>query len=155
MPRLRITVAASRIELWPVGRLIRWERQHRSDPEAGVEEVPFEPCGIAKFLGSGMTAPLLLDETGIVAGRDRLAAARQLQLGELPVIPLMQLSSDEREVYLQRDRELAKVPPFDDAELRRELAELAGDGFEGMLGFSEAELAALAVAGADLELPEC
>jgi hypothetical protein len=112
-----------------------------------------DPVEAVRLLASGM-APLLIDETGIVAGRDRLRVARLLQLGELPVIPLMKLPSEEREGYLRRDRELAKVPPFDDATLRRELAELAGDGFDGMLAFTDAEMTALAAAEGEIDLPD-
>jgi hypothetical protein len=153
MPLTRIALAASRVEVWPVGRLIRWQREHRPDTPVESGEVFGDPLDALRLLASGM-APLLVDDTGIVAGRDRLRVARTLQLRELPVIVLTELADEEREAYMSRDRELAVVPPFTDAVLRREFSELVGDGFDGMLAFTEGELAALTAAEAEIELPD-
>lgn len=62
---------ARRIEIWPVERLRRYERNARTHSDEQVAQIA---ASIAAF---GFNSPILVDgDDGIVAGHGRLMAAR-------------------------------------------------------------------------------
>jgi ParB-like chromosome segregation protein Spo0J len=78
---------ASRIEMWPLERLIPYARNARTHSEAQVAQIA------ASMLEFGVNNPLLVDsQGGLVAGHGRLLAARKLGLERLPVVVLDHLT---------------------------------------------------------------
>ena len=82
---------AKRLELWPVERLVPYERNARTHSEAQIAQIR---ASIQEF---GFTAPILVDgKDGILAGHGRLEAAKQLGLAEVPVVVLAHLSEAQK-----------------------------------------------------------
>jgi len=125
--------------MWPVGRLIPYERNARTHSDEQITQIA---ASILKF---GFTAPILVDQhDGILAGHGRLKAAVKLGMAEVPVIPLDHLSEAERRAYIIADNKLAENAGWDEAILRGELEQLKTDGFElEVLAFSTKELEAI------------
>jgi DNA modification methylase len=130
---------ADRIEMWPLGRLIPYDRNSRTHTDEQVQQIA---ASILKF---GFTQPILVDQNdGILAGHGRLKAARLLGLAEAPVIPLDHLTEEERRAYIIADNKLAENAGWDEEMLRGELEALEEAGFDlELTGFSERELAEL------------
>ena len=105
------------------------------------------PAQIAKIASSivefGWTSPVLVDgDNGILCGHGRLAAARKLELTEVPVIELGHLSLAQKRAYVIADNRLALDAGWDDELLALELAELSEAGYDLLLtGFEDDELA--------------
>jgi hypothetical protein len=105
------------------------------------------PTQIAKIAASivefGWTSPVLVDgNDGIICGHGRLAAARKLELAEVPVIELSHLSPAQKRAYVIADNRLALDAGWDDELLALELAELSEAGYDLLLtGFEDDELA--------------
>lgn len=132
-------VMAQRIELWPVERLVPFERNARTH---GAEQLEQLQASIRQF---GFTAPILVDgESGILAGHGRLEAAKLLGMAEVPVVVLDHLTPEQRRLYVLADNKLAENAEWDDAKLAAELSELlAGDFDLSAVGFSDDDLARL------------
>jgi len=80
-------------------------------------------------------------DNGIIAGHGRLAAARKLELIEVPVIELAHLSPTQKRAYVISDNRLALDAGGDDAMLALELAELSEAGYDlALTGFDDAEI---------------
>src|ERR1700739_428582 len=72
-----------RLQYWPIERLVPSPRNARPHNDSQVAEIA------GSIRAFGFTNPILVGEDGdVVAGHGRLAAARQLGLTEVPVIPL-------------------------------------------------------------------
>jgi DNA modification methylase len=130
---------ARAIEMWPVDRLIPYERNPRTHTPEQVRRIAES---ITEF---GFTSPLLVDSRdGIIAGHGRLLAARQLGLVEVPVIVLDYLTDAQRRAYIIADNKLAELAGWDEELLAAELAALNSEEFPlDVIGFSDEELAAL------------
>src|SRR4051812_45215947 len=77
-----------RLEHWPIERLIPSPRNARTHSDAQVAEIA------GSIRAFGFTNPILVGEDGdVVAGHGRLAAARQLGISTVPVIPLEGLTA--------------------------------------------------------------
>jgi DNA modification methylase len=132
-----------RIEYWPVERLVPSPRNARTH----------SPAQIAEIAGSircfGFTNPLLVGQDGdVIAGHGRLAAARQLGLPDVPVIPLIGLSELQRRQLVLADNRIALNSGWDLNMLNLELKDLSGFGVDlSSLGFSSQELATALSAG--------
>lgn len=90
----------------------------------------------------GFTNPVLIDDEGqILAGHGRVAAAKLIGLETVPVVPLGDLSPQERRAYALADNKLALNAGWDQELLGAEFQELIDAGFEVELtGFSLAEI---------------
>jgi DNA modification methylase len=88
-------------------------------------------------------SPILVGEDGdVVAGHGRLAAARQLQLANVPVVVLSGLTDTQRRQLMLADNRIALNAGWDLQMLRFELQDLAALGADlSVLGFSKSELA--------------
>jgi len=130
---------ASAIEMWPLDRLVPYERNPRTHSPDQVGKIA---ASIEQF---GFNNPLLVDsQDGIIAGHGRLLAARKLGLGEVPVIVLDHLTDAQRRAYVIADNKLAELAGWDDELLALELATLDGEDFPlEAIGFTDQELAAL------------
>jgi DNA modification methylase len=130
---------AKRIEMWPLDRLVPYERNARTH---SAEQVAQIAASIQEF---GFTNPILVDGAdGILAGHGRLAAAKDMGLAEVPVIVLDHLSAAQRKAYILADNQLALNAGWDMELLRMELGDLQLADFDlSLLGFSDDELAEL------------
>lgn len=130
---------AQRIELWPVDRLTPYERNARTHSPEQVAKIA---ASIVEF---GFNNPILVDSgQGIIAGHGRMAAARRLNLPEVPVIVLDHLSESQRRAYVLADNRLAELAGWDMQLLADELRDLNDDGFDlEAAGFDDDTLAAL------------
>src|SRR5215831_338019 len=126
------------IEYWPIERLVPSARNARTHSAVQVAEIA---GSIRTF---GFTNPLLVGEdSDVVAGHGRLAAARLLGMTEVPVIPLRKLNEMERRQLMLADNRIALNAGWDTEMLKLELADLNSLGADlKILGFSEQELAA-------------
>jgi DNA modification methylase len=137
MPVDRVTPAmARRIELWPLERLVPYQRNPRTHSEEQVTQIA---ASIAEF---GFCNPILVDSRdGIIAGHGRLLAAKKLGLDEVPVIVLDHLDETQRRAYLLADNRLSELAGWDSELLALELKELADAGFDATLaGFDSKEI---------------
>lgn len=136
----------NRIELWPVDRLVPYERNARTHSASQVAQIA---ASIVEF---GFNAPILVDSNaGIIAGHGRLMAARKLGLSEVPVIVLDHLSETQKRAYIIADNKLTELGGWDAEALSLELKELQDAEFDlDLLGFSDREIDAL-VGGAPFD----
>jgi DNA modification methylase len=142
-----IPAMAERIEMWPLGKLVPYDRNPRTHSDEQIAQIA---ASIVQF---GFTSPILVDETSktILAGHGRLRAARKLKMADVPVIPLGHMSEAQRRAYIIADNKLALNAGWDDAMLREELQALIDESeFDlGVIGFNERELEALLEASGD------
>jgi len=138
-----------RVEYRKIETLIPFARNPRTHSEAQIAKLA---SSIVEF---GWTQPILVDGTnGIIAGHGRLAAARKLDLLEVPVIELGHLTSAQKRAYVIADNRLALDAGWDEELLSLELAELSEAGYDlTMTGFSNEEIEELLV-GAEQGLQE-
>jgi DNA modification methylase len=133
------------LEYRPIAGLIPYVRNPRTHSAAQVAQIA---ASIVEF---GWTNPVLVDgDNGIICGHGRLAAARQLELAEVPVIELGHLTPAQKRAYVIADNRLALAAGWDEELLQLELGDLATAGFDlALTGFDEAELEALLAIPAD------
>jgi DNA modification methylase len=125
-----------RIEYRAIETLIPYARNPRTHTEAQIAKIA---ASIVEF---GWTQPILVDgENGIIAGHGRLAAARKLNLTEVPVIELGHLTPAQKRAYVIADNRLALDAGWDEEMLALELAELSEAGFDlALTGMSTDEI---------------
>jgi len=124
------------LELWPVEKLVPSPRNARTHSDAQVAEIA------GSIRAFGFTNPILVGEQGdVIAGHGRLAAARQLGLSEVPVIPLTGLTDVQRRQLVLADNRIALNAGWDLDMLRLELKDLSALGADlSVLGFTAREL---------------
>ncbi|MGE0252907.1 MAG: site-specific DNA-methyltransferase [Dongiaceae bacterium] len=130
---------ADRIEVWPVDKLVPYDKNPRTHSSEQVNQIA---ASIAEF---GFLNPILVDTSaGIIAGHGRLQAAKQLGLAHVPVVVLDHLTEAQKRAYVIADNKLALNAGWDEDLLRTEMAALAAENFDmPVIGFSDDELAAL------------
>ncbi len=130
---------ASKVEHWPIDKLIPYARNPRTHSEEQVARIA---ASIVEF---GWTSPILVDKhAGVIAGHARVLAARKLGLTEVPVIVLDHLSEAQRRALVIADNQLALNAGWDEELLRGLLSELREEEFNlDVLGFSDQEMEAL------------
>jgi DNA modification methylase len=126
------------VEYWQLDRLIPSARNARTHTESQVAEIA------GSIRAFGFSNPILVGEDGdIVAGHGRLAAARLLQLSEVPVIVLRGLSEVQRRQLVLADNRIGLNAGWDHGMLSLELKDLSALGVDLVsLGFDKKELAA-------------
>ena len=134
--KTRMTTLPLQIEYRAIDALLPYARNPRTHAPAQIAKIA---ASIVEF---GWTNPILVDgDNGIIAGHGRLAAARQLELAEVPVIELGHLSSAQKRAYVIADNRLALDAGWDQELLALELAELSEAGYDLLLtGFDDSEL---------------
>jgi len=90
----------------------------------------------------GFTAPVLVDEDGVIlSGHARTAAALELNLPEIPTRVIAGLAPSMKRALVVADNKLAELSTWDEALLRKELELLIKDDFDiEVTGFDTAEL---------------
>jgi glycerol kinase len=97
------------VEYRKLEALIPYARNPRTHAEAQIAKIA---ASIVEF---GWTQPILVDgDNGIIAGHGRLAAARKLELPEVPVIELGHLTLAQKRAYVIADNRLALDAGWDD-----------------------------------------
>ena len=126
-----------RLEMWSIDRLIPSARNARSHSKAQVAEIA------GSIRAFGFTNPILASGKGdVIAGHGRLAAARQLGLSEVPVIPLHGLNELQQRQLMLADNRIALNAGWDVELLHLELKDLSSMGADlSSLGFSRGEIA--------------
>ena len=72
---------ADKVERWPIDRLIPYAKNARTHTDAQVAAI------VASIKEWGWTSPALVGEDGgLIAGHARVLAARQLGIGDIPVM---------------------------------------------------------------------
>ena len=140
-------LTAKRIEMWPLERLVPYERNARTHSPEQVAQIA---ASIQEF---GFTNPILVDGAdGILAGHGRLAAAKDMGLAEVPVIVLDHLSTEQRRAYVIADNQLALNAGWDMELLQQEVMALNLADFDlSLLGFDDDRIAELLEGGADVK----
>lgn len=125
------------IEYRPTASLIPYIRNARTHSEQQVAQIA---ASIAEF---GFTNPILLAEDSVlIAGHGRLAAAQKLRLESVPTITLSGLSDAQRRALTLADNRIAENSGWDAELLKIELGDLVGDGFDvSLLGWDADQLA--------------
>ena len=99
---------------------------------------------VASIEAFGFTNPILADPEGrLIAGHGRLLAARQMGMGEVPVIELAGLSEAQKKALRLADNKIALNAGWDVEILKLELAELRLPEFDmdlSLTGFSAGEV---------------
>jgi hypothetical protein len=130
---------ATRIEVWPIEKLVPYERNARTHSPEQISQLA---ASIVEF---GFTNPILVDsEQGVIAGHGRLEAARDLALDEVPVVVLDHLTPKQKKAYIIADNKLALNAGWDMSLLREEVVELQLADFDlSLMGFDEKEISSL------------
>lgn len=133
------TMPNIKVEKRKVADLIPFARNSRTHSDEQIAQIA---ASIREF---GWTNPILIDgKNTIIAGHGRLAAARKLDLAEVPAIVLDHLDEAQKRALVIADNKLALNAGWDMDLLSSELAGLGEEGFDlSLLGFNEDELANL------------
>src|SRR5947209_7058757 len=123
-PLMTSTTVCSKIERWPLDRLVPYACNARTHSDPQVAQIV---ASIGEF---GFTNPILVDsDAGILAGHARLQAARILQLPDVPVIILDHLTGIQRRAYILADNKIAWNAGWGEDLLAQELPALERDEF--------------------------
>lgn len=118
-----------------------WPRNARTHSKKQVRQIA---DSIKKF---GFTKPVLVDcENTILAGHGRVAAAKLLELAEVPCVRLEHMTEVLKRAYVLADNKLALNAGWDEEFLAEELEAILGDdaGFDiSITGFSLADVDSL------------
>lgn len=134
---------AKRIEVWPIEKIVPYEKNARTHNDEQVGQIA------SSILEFGFVNPILVDiDDGIIAGHGRLLAAKSMDLKEVPVVVLDHLSPTQRKAYVIADNKIALNAGWDIDLLNSEIEGLGSVDFDtSLLGFSEDELEGLAEDG--------
>ncbi len=124
------------VQFWPIDKLLPYIRNARTHTEEQVAQIA------ASIIEFGWTNPILVGADGvIIAGHARLAAARKLQMAEVPVIVLDHLTDTQRRALVLADNRLALNAGWDEEMLKVELESLKEDDFDlDLVGFTDEEV---------------
>jgi len=111
-------------------------RNARTHSKAQIKQIA---ASIEEF---GFTNPVLIDEANtILAGHGRVEAAKLLNLKDVPVVRIENMSEAQKRAYVIADNQLALNAGWDDAMLAGELQALADLGFDVELtGFDTGDI---------------
>jgi len=124
------------LERIPIGSLKPYPRNARTHSKKQIQQIA---SSIRRF---GFTNPVLIDDDlSIIAGHGRVAAAKLLEMTEVPCLRLSHLSAAEKRAYILADNRLAEEAGWDREILAIELRALIELEFEmDLIGFEVAEI---------------
>lgn len=126
------------VSYMPTGSLCPDPRNARTHPKRQIQQI------VASIREFGFTNPILADPgANIIAGHGRLLAAKELGLGEVPVIVLEGMSDAQKRALRLADNKIALGAGWDLDILRVELAELSALDVDidlSLTGFSAGEI---------------
>lgn len=113
-----------------------WPNNARTHSEKQIAKLV---AGISEY---GFTAPVLIDENNVIlSGHGRLEAAKKLNLKEVPVRVISELSESQKRAYVLFDNKIASEAGWDQKLLNIEFQNLMQDDFKMELtGFDTAEI---------------
>jgi DNA modification methylase len=133
--------AVRRIEHLPIENLKPYTRNARTHSKKQIKQIA---DSITQF---GFTNPVIVDRENIIlAGHGRLAAAKLLELTEVPCVRLEHMTQVQKRAYVLADNKLALNAGWNEEFLAEELEAILGDdsGFDvSIIGFSLAEVDSL------------
>ncbi|MBC2779176.1 site-specific DNA-methyltransferase [Parasphingopyxis marina] len=122
----------------PIESLTPDPRNARTHPKRQIAQI------VASIREFGFTNPILADPDGnLIAGHGRLRAAKELGLGEVPVIELAGLSGAQKKALRLADNKIALNAGWDVEILKLELADLSLPDVDidlSLTGFSSGEI---------------
>ena len=126
----------SRMEIWPVERLIPYAENARTHSRKQIWQIA------RSMREHGVINPVLVDQQGnVIAGHGRILAAQFIGLTELPVIILDHLNPAQVRALRIADNRIAENARWDEKKLNAELAGLLEEKIDlTALGFEEREL---------------
>jgi DNA modification methylase len=129
-------MANLQIEQTPIYALRGWRHNARTHSKRQLRQIA---GSIKRF---GFCNPILVDDNStILAGHGRVAAAQLLGLESVPTVRLARLSEAEKRAYVIADNRLAEKAGWDQSLLALELQNLIDIGFEvEATGFETAEI---------------
>lgn len=135
MPNVQIFTDS---ELWPINKVIPYHRNIKKHLDPQVNRLA------DAILAFGWDQAIVVDSDGvIIKGHCRLAAAKKLELTEVPVIVRSDLSSDKIKASRIADNKLAESD-WDIDNLKLELDDLGDIDFDiEVTGFNDDELSDL------------
>jgi DNA modification methylase len=129
------------IEYLPLGSLAPYAKNARTHSKKQIKQIAES---ITQF---GFTNPVLVDrENTILAGHGRVAAAKLLELSDVPCVRLEHMTKTQKRAYVLADNKLALNAGWDEELLAEELEAILGEdaGFDvSITGFSLAEVDSL------------
>jgi DNA modification methylase len=129
------------IQTLPLSSLKPWPRNARTHSKKQIKQIA---DSITRF---GFTNPVLVDrDNTILAGHGRVAAAKLLELTEVPCVRLDHMTQAQKRAYVLADNKLALNAGWDEEFLAEELEAILGHdaGFDiSITGFSLAEVDSL------------
>ena len=122
-------------------------RNARTHPKRQIEQIA------ASIRAFGFTNPILADPQGnLIAGHGRLRAAKEMGLGEVPVIELCGLTEPQKKALRLADNKIALNAGWDVEILKLELADLSLPEIDidlSLTGFSSGEVDVVLADSAD------
>jgi len=136
---------AAKVEMWPLGRILPYERNPRTHPDAQLELLA------QSMRDDGVTTPILVDEDGVViAGHGRLQAAQFNEFARYPVVVARGWDEARKRAVRIKDNQIGLLSGWDGELMRLELQDLGMDGYDfALLGFDEDQLATFQSPGPD------
>jgi ParB-like chromosome segregation protein Spo0J len=129
------------IEYLSLGSLAPYARNARTHSKKQVKQI------VGSIRQFGFTNPVLIDrENTILAGHGRVAAAKLMELTEVPCVRLEHMTKAQKRAYVLADNKLALNAGWDEELLAEELEAILGEdaGFDvSTTGFSLAEVNSL------------
>lgn len=126
-----------KIEVWPIGRLLPYQKNARVIPQSAIDKVA---ASLKEF---GWQQPVVVEQNGeIVAGHTRRLAAIKLGLSEVPVYVARNLTKDQIKAFRLADNKTAMESSWDEKILASELMDLNSINFDlSLTGFEMPEVA--------------
>jgi DNA modification methylase len=148
--RVLSEAASLDVEVWPIERVIPYDRNARKIPQQAIDKVA---ASIKEF---GWRQPIVVDEQGIIlAGHVRLLAAQKLGLRQVPVHVAIGLTPEQAKAFRLMDNRSHQETEWDLALLAPELAELQALCVDlSLTGFDPAEIDALLAGGSKAGLTD-
>ena len=104
---------ASRIEMWPIDRLIPYARNPRTHSREQILQL------VDSMRENGLVNPVLVDRHGnVIAGHGRIWAAQQMRLTHVPVIVLDHLTETQAQALRIAANRISENGRWDEAILQ-------------------------------------
>jgi len=119
-----------------IEKLSPYKNNARKHTEQQIQQIA---NSIVEF---GFVNPILIDENQmILAGHGRYMAARYLELPEVPIIEIKDLTDAQKKAFVIADNKIANNSTWDETVLWQEIQELNKLGFDlNILAFNEMEI---------------
>lgn len=130
---------ASKIEMWPLSKIIPYDNNPRSHPPEEVDALALD------MREDGVTTAILVDEKGVIIfGHCRRLSALKNDYTEYPVMVARGWTEEKKRAVRIKDNARALMGGWDDKLLRIEVGELKLAGYQlNRLGFPKIELTGL------------